>query len=85
MNRSTVAFALILASAAAQLCAAQAAPPKRPMTFEDMMKMKRLGSTAVSPDGKWLAYSATSVDLDKNTKTPELFCPAHPRRRTPEA
>ena len=26
------------------------------MTFEDMMKMKRLGETAVSPDGKWLAY-----------------------------
>jgi len=73
MNRSTLAFALILASAFTQPCAAQPAPPKRPMTFEDMMKMKRLGGTAVSPDGKWLAYSATSVDLEKNTKTPELF------------
>jgi len=41
--------------------AAQTAPPKRPMTFEDMMKMKRLGETAVSPDGKWLAYSVTTV------------------------
>jgi hypothetical protein len=37
---------------------------ERPMTFEDMMKMKRLGETAVSPDGKWLAYSVTTVDLD---------------------
>jgi dipeptidyl aminopeptidase/acylaminoacyl peptidase len=46
---------------------------KRPMTFEDMMHMKRLGSTAVSPDGKWLGYSVTTVDLDKNTKTSELF------------
>src|SRR5215472_12681393 len=46
---------------------------KRPMTFEDMMNMKRLGETAVSPDGKWLAYSVTTVDLDKNTKTPELW------------
>jgi dipeptidyl aminopeptidase/acylaminoacyl peptidase len=43
------------------------------MTFEDMMHMKRLGETAVSPDGKWLAYSVTTVDLDKNTRTPELF------------
>ena len=42
------------------------------MTFEDMMKMKRLGDTAVSPDGKWLAYSVTSVNLDQNTKTAEL-------------
>ena len=47
--------------------------PKRPMTFEDMMAMKRLGETAVSPDGKWLAYSVTTVDLEKNTKTPELW------------
>jgi dipeptidyl aminopeptidase/acylaminoacyl peptidase len=46
---------------------------KRPMTFEDMMAMKRLGETAVSPDGKWLAYSVTTVDLAKNAKTPELW------------
>jgi dipeptidyl aminopeptidase/acylaminoacyl peptidase len=49
---------------------------KRPMTFEDMMHMKRLGGTAVSPDGKWLGYSVTTVDLEKNTKTPELWLQA---------
>jgi len=43
------------------------------MSFEDMMKMKRLGETAVSPDGKWLAYSVTTVNLEQNTKTAELF------------
>ncbi len=46
------------------------------MTFEDMMKMKRLGETAVSPDGKWLAYSVTTVNLDQNTKTAELWVQA---------
>ena len=46
---------------------------KRPMTFEDMMAMKRLGETAVSPDGKWLAYAATTVNLGQNTKTSELW------------
>jgi len=54
----------------------QTAPAKRPMTFEDMMNMKRLGDTAVSPDGKWLAYSVTSVDLAKNRKTAELWLQA---------
>ena len=49
------------------------AQSKRPMTFEDMMHMKRLGSTAVSPDGKWLGYSVMTVDLEKNTKTSELW------------
>jgi dipeptidyl aminopeptidase/acylaminoacyl peptidase len=47
--------------------------PKRAMTFDDMMRMKRLGETAVSPDGKWLAYSVTTVDLDQNAKTTELW------------
>jgi dipeptidyl aminopeptidase/acylaminoacyl peptidase len=56
---------------AATISPAQTA--KRPMTFEDMMAMKRLGSTDVSPDGKWLGYTATTVDLEKNTKTPELW------------
>ena len=51
-------------------------PAKRPMTFEDMMHMKRLGETAVSPDGKWLAYSVTTVDLEQNTKTAELWMQA---------
>ena len=51
------------------------------MTFEDMMKMKRLGETAVSPDGKWLAYSVTTVDLEQNTKTPELWLQAIAGRR----
>ncbi|HLY43621.1 MAG TPA: S9 family peptidase [Terracidiphilus sp.] len=55
---------------------ASAQTAKRPMTFEDMMAMKRLGSTAVSPDGKWLAYEVTTVDLDQNTKTTELWVQA---------
>ncbi len=63
-------------------CPAQAPPSqsaavaKRPMTFDDMMAMKRLGETAVSPDGKWLAYSVTTADLAKNTKTAELWLQA---------
>src|SRR5580704_12108793 len=61
------------ASLTAPICIAQA---KRPMTFEDMMQMKRLGDTAVSPDGKWLAYSVTSVNLAQNTKTAELWVQA---------
>ena len=46
---------------------------KRPMTFEDMMKMRRLGETDVSPDGKWLVYSVTDVDLAANSQTAHLY------------
>jgi dipeptidyl aminopeptidase/acylaminoacyl peptidase len=77
MRIHSFALSLALTVFAAPFCPAQAptvpAGAKRPMTFADMMHMKRLGETAVSPDGKWLAYSVTTVDLDQNTKTPELF------------
>jgi dipeptidyl aminopeptidase/acylaminoacyl peptidase len=68
-----IALALAFAAFALAFSQAQTTAAKRPMTFEDLQKMKRLGDTAVSPDGKWLAYSVTSVNLDQNTKTAELF------------
>jgi len=46
---------------------------RRPMTFEDTMKMRRLGDIAVSPDSRWVMFSATDVDLAKNTRTSHLF------------
>jgi len=78
MRKSMLVLSLAVASALnpfspAQTTPAAPAPAKRPMTFEDMMKMRRLGETAVSPDGKWLAYSVTDVDLEKNTRTATLW------------
>jgi dipeptidyl aminopeptidase/acylaminoacyl peptidase len=64
---------LLLIATAALFASSASAQSKRPMTFEDMMNMKRLGSTAVSKDGKWLAYSVTTVNLDQNAKTTELW------------
>ena len=73
MPKLSLVCSVALLLAVAQFCSAQAAQSKRPMTFEDMMQMKRLGETAVSPDGKWLAYSVTTVSLEQNTKTAELW------------
>jgi dipeptidyl aminopeptidase/acylaminoacyl peptidase len=67
--RSRVA-AVFLVACVAGVAQGQA---RRPMTFEDMMKMRRLGEIAVSPDGRWVMFSATDVDLAKNTKTSHLF------------
>ena len=49
------------------------AQAKHPFTFEDMMQLKRVGEPAVSPDSKWVAFSAVDVSLDANTKTPHLW------------
>jgi dipeptidyl aminopeptidase/acylaminoacyl peptidase len=49
------------------------AQSKHPFTFEDMMQLKRIGEPMVSPDGKWVAFSAVDVNLDENTRKPHLW------------
>src|SRR5271165_3062911 len=49
------------------------AEAKHPFTFEDMMKLKRVGEPVVSPDGKWVIFSVVDVDLEANTKTPHIW------------
>jgi dipeptidyl aminopeptidase/acylaminoacyl peptidase len=50
-----------------------AAQAKHPFTFDDMMKLKRVGDPQVSPDGKWVIFSVVDVDLAANTKTPHIW------------
>jgi len=46
---------------------------KHPFTFEDMMKLKRVGEPVPSPDGKWVLFSVVDVDLAANKKTPHVW------------
>jgi dipeptidyl aminopeptidase/acylaminoacyl peptidase len=46
---------------------------KRPMTFADLQRMKRVSDPQVSPSGKWVMFSATDVDLEKNSKVNHLW------------
>jgi len=39
---------------------------KRPITFDDMMKVQRISDPQVSPDGRWVAYVQGAVDLEAN-------------------
>src|SRR5690348_11925211 len=68
MGRHILIFAILLSSCS--FCLAQA---KRPFTFEDMMALQRVGEPQVSPDGRWVAFSAVKVDLKANTRTPHLW------------
>jgi len=49
------------------------AQAKHPFTFEDMMKLKRVGEPVISPDGKWVIFSVVDVSLEANTKTPHIW------------
>ena len=70
-------FALIFALAASAL----AQNARHPFTFEDMMKLKRVGAPVPSPDGKWVVFDCVDVDLEANTKISHLWIvPANGRR-----
>ena len=64
---------LILSLALIAIASSLAAQSKHPFTFEDMMKLKRVGDPQVSPDGKWVIFSVVDVDLAANTKTPHIW------------
>lgn len=42
------------------------AQAKRPMTFDDMMAIKRVGDAQIAPDGSRVAYVVTDVDKNLN-------------------
>src|ERR1700728_49637 len=69
--RTIVAACLLVGTA----CAAggQVGSAKRPMTFADLMAMKRVSDPQVSVSGKWVLFSVTDVSLEKNTKTNHLW------------
>ncbi len=52
---------------------AQTQSQKHPFTFEDMMKLKRVGAPQPSPKGKWVVFDCEDVDLAANTKTSHLW------------
>ena len=80
-----------LRSRLAVLCLVLAALPvwagdkqaKRPITLEDLWKVKRLGKPSLSPDGKWAAVDVTSYSMDDNSSTSHLWlCPPTAKRKS---
>jgi len=70
-----VAVSIVFASSVFAQTPSPSAPASamHPFTFEDMMKLKRLDEPVPSPDGKWVVFSATDVDLEANTKISHLW------------
>ena len=46
---------------------------KRPFTFEEMIKIQRVSDPQLSPDGRWVAFTVTVADLEKNTLNSDLW------------
>ncbi|HEY3056861.1 MAG TPA: S9 family peptidase [Thermoanaerobaculia bacterium] len=55
------------------LLIATSAFAQRPMTFEDMAAIRRIGGPQVSADGKWIAYDASTIDLPANYRHSAIY------------
>jgi dipeptidyl aminopeptidase/acylaminoacyl peptidase len=69
----TLSFALAGSVLAQTTPAPATTSGKHPFTFEDMMKLKRVGAPVPSPDGKWVVFDAVDVDLEANAKISHLW------------
>jgi len=67
----TVAFSLLL------ILFSYASPQEkstlRSITIDDHFKLKRVGNPRISPDGKWVAYTVSSTDLEKNESKTRIW------------
>ncbi|HVE72000.1 MAG TPA: S9 family peptidase [Thermoanaerobaculia bacterium] len=55
------------------LIAAAAFAERTPITHESLYLMKRVGSPAVSPDGKWVVFSVTEPAYDEKEQVTDLW------------
>ena len=46
---------------------------KHPITFEDMIKLHRIAEPQVSPDGKWVAYTVATPDMEANRNASNIW------------
>ena len=65
LERLTIAFGLACLAGTS----AAAAPPAeatQPFSVQDMVRMERISDVAVAPDGKHVAYTERSTDMEAN-------------------
>jgi len=71
MHVVKMTLAVLVAFAGAGAGTVSAAP--HGLTIDDMLAMERVSDPAVSPDGKWVAFSVRETDLDANKGRTDLW------------
>ncbi|MHB8501614.1 MAG: S9 family peptidase [Candidatus Acidiferrales bacterium] len=65
-------FLIVMLLAGVSIVEAQQAG-KHAITFDDLIRMHRVGEAQISPDGKWVAYTVTTPDLDANRNESNIW------------
>ena len=65
-DRLSIAVVLLSLSAGASAAAGTAADLRQPFTVQDMVRLERISDIAASPDGKRVAYTLRTTDMEAN-------------------
>jgi len=68
--KASVPLAVVFLAVSA---ASSSATDPRPITAEDLWKIKRVGAPSVSPDGLWCAVDVTTWNVDKDESSSSLW------------
>ncbi len=63
----------LIATVFALAFSANAQTAKHSMTFDDLIQLHRLSSAAVSKDGRWVAYTVSTPDVDANRSISNIW------------
>ena len=71
--RSAVLVAALIGMASNGASARAQTNDKRAITFRDLISMHRLGDPQISPDGRWISYSAATPDFEANHSVKNIW------------
>jgi dipeptidyl aminopeptidase/acylaminoacyl peptidase len=63
----------LVAALLVSVCLNAQASAKHPITFDDMIKMHRVSAPQVSPDGKWVAFTVATPDMEANRNASNVW------------
>ena len=61
MRTATLAFVALIAVSASAI------------TFDEMASMRRIGAPQLSPDGRWIAYDGSNIDMPGNYRKSAIY------------
>ena len=70
-------LAILMAAVSGVTTGAQQPAPGRPLAIEDYYRIQAVGAPAISPNGRWVAYSvSTRIEDDNSTRTETFLVPS---------
>ncbi len=68
-----ISIAAIVALAVCAVITAEARQSAKPITVDDLLKIRRVSDPQLSPDGNWIAYTITDTDKAANKRKTQIY------------